>query len=146
MLWLRSNRSFGRLLEFDPVNGKSRELLASELGENVPKKVSGFFDFLNGTLTAIYAFAGRLFLRIGDITIPIEEGITVIASGDASNRSLRVKQRGNELSSINYSIVDAPKFADDPTAFIENEDFDFGLFIANVASSADRRSVALETW
>jgi hypothetical protein len=29
---------------------------------------------------------------------------------------------------------------DDPTPFAEAEDFDFGLFIANVANDAERRS------
>lgn len=50
----------------------------------------------------------------------------------------------DELTSVRYSISDSPRFSEDPTAFVEDEDFDFGLFIANLTSSARRRRIALD--
>ena len=146
MLWLRSNRSFNRLLELDPASGESHEILATALGDKMPKKINGFFDRLGDTLVAVHAIDGHLVLRIGTNVISLEEGIIVLVDGPSNNRLLRVLQNGNEVMSVRYSIADAPKFKNDPTPGIDDEDFDFGLFIANIAASLDRRRVALKNW
>jgi hypothetical protein len=147
MLILQSKSKYSRLLELNDADGTYRETQRVAIDGEFPKiKINGVFDLLNGTLVALYAVAGHIILRIGNKVIPLNKGIEVVVNGDPSNRLLRVNQSGDEVVSVRYSISDAPVFDDDPTPFVESEDFDFGLFAANLASNADRRSVALESW
>ena len=147
MLILQSKSKYSRLLELNHSDGTYRETQRIAVDGAFPKiKINGVFDFLGETLVALYAIAGYIVLRIGNKVIPLNKGIEVVVNGDLSSRFLRVNQNENEVASVRYSISDAPAFDDDPTPFVESEDFDFGLFAANLASSADRRSVALENW
>lgn len=145
MLLLRSNRIFKNLLELDPVTGANRELSQVDVA-SVAGKVNGFFDYLGGVLVAIYALSGRLVLKIGERTIDIVPEVTVSVMGDLNSRQLKVMDKKGEFATLTYAVSNAPKFENDPTSFMESEDFDFGLFVANVTGSADRMSVALETW
>ena len=145
MLLLRSKRIFKRLLELDPITGSHRELESpGNIGE--PVKINGFFDNLNGVLTAIYVYSGQLFLMAGGKVINITERVDVAVSGPVGARQLRVSNENGELMVVTYSVDNAKKFENDPTPFVESEDFDFGLFVSNIAASAERRSVVLEVW
>ena len=146
MLWLRSNHSFTTLLELDPVSGNNREVSSSDLADKGPERINGFFDFLDGTLVALYALYGNLILRVGTEVIPLVDGVNVALESGISNHTLIVKHGERELASLTYSPTDDQKIKNDPTPFIEDEDFDFGLFVKNIASNHDRRRVVLENW
>jgi len=44
---------------------------------------------------------------------------------------------------MHYVLLQAPPIPGDPTPFIEDEDFDFGLFVRNISRSSERRKVLL---
>jgi hypothetical protein len=147
ILILQSKSEYSKLLELNSADGTYRETQKNAVDGTFPKiKINGVFDFLNGALVALYACSGHIILRIGNTVIRLDKGVEVVVSGEKSNRFLRLNQNGIEVACLRYSIADAPIFVDDPTPFVANEDSDFGLFVANIASSADRRSVALENW
>jgi hypothetical protein len=145
-LLLRSNRSFQKLLELNPSTGQCREVPGSEVSGLPPVKANGFFDTLDGVLVGIYAFERRLMLRVGERDIPLDNRVEVTLSGHSRNRKLAVQKDNENLALVEYSILDDWDPEEDPTPFIDDEDFDFGLFVANVASDPARRRVALEEW
>lgn len=145
MLLLRSNRVFKDTLELEPTKGTIREL-TSQNKTGAAVKINGFFDKLDGTLVAIYAFSGHLYLRIGEKSIKIINEISVSATGSAQNRRLTVSDDSGELASVTYAIESVSISETDPTPFMENEDFDFGLFVSNVVSNVERKRVVLESW
>lgn len=147
MIYLQSKRVYSQILELNPQTGEhgivGREALSAHgrMGG-----INGVFDVLNEILVALYALNGKLILRVGDKTMPLSEGITASLSGDPSQRLLRVMQGGIDLVQARYDIRDSLRDKDDPTPFIEDEDADFGLFIANVLSDPSRRRVFLDRW
>lgn len=145
MLLLRSNRVFKNLLELDPVTGGNREFSQANMA-SASEKVSGFFDHLGGVLVAIYAFSGHLILKIGERAISITPEVTVVTTGAPNSRKLEAFDNKIVLATVTYAVTNISKFENDPTSFIENEDFDFGLFVANLIGSTDRKAVALENW
>ena len=144
MLLLRSNRVFKDVVELDPSTGTFRQVAGEK---NVATlKVNGFFEKLNGTFVALYASSGQLFLSVEKNVIKITEGVTATVTGGARNRLLKISDENGELASIAYAIDNSSRFVGDQTPFVENEDFDFGLFISNIVTSAVRRNVVLESW
>jgi hypothetical protein len=147
ILILQSKSTYARLLELNQINGFYRETRRVVIEGVYPKlKINGVFEFLNGVLVALYATAGCLTLRVGNKVMVLDKDVEVIANGDSNSRLLTVNQGGNKVVSLIYSISDASVSSDDLTPFVENEDFDFGLFVANVTSNAGRRCVVLENW
>lgn len=145
MLLLRSNRSFGKVVEFDPVNVGWRELVTDNLSGNEPRKANGFFDFLGGEFVAIFLLEGYVVVQVGGKSFPLDS-TEILVEGGVSSRKLHIKATGQKPLVLSYSLVNEPKFKDDPTAFVDDEDFDFGLFIANIASSQSRQKVIAENW
>jgi hypothetical protein len=146
MLWLRSNHSFDTLLELDPSTEDTRVVRASELSDTAPKKINGFFDYLGATLVGLYAHNGRLMIRIANDVISLDSKISVTVSGEATCRVLTVSRDTGAPLSVTYSLRSQSTCGANPTPFVEQEYFDFGLFVANVVSDTNRRRVALETW
>jgi hypothetical protein len=147
VLILQSKSTYVRLLELNLINGIYRETRRALIEGAYPKiKINGVFDFLSRVLVALYAIAGCLILRIGNEVIPLDIGVEVIVNGDSGSRLLTINKDGNEVVSLIYTISDASVFSDGLTPFVENEDFDFGLFVANVAADSGRRCVVLENW
>lgn len=147
VLILQSKNVYAQLLEINQANGNYRENRRVVIEGAYPKlKINGVFEFLSEVLVALYAVSGCLVLRIGNEVISLDEGVEVAVKGNIGSRRLTINQDCNEVASLNYSISDASVFSDGPNPFAENEDFDFGLFVANVASNAGRRCVVLENW
>ncbi len=147
MVILQSKSKYSQLLELNQSDDTYRETLRVPIDGIFPNiEINGVFDFLSGALVALYADAGHMILRIGSKVIPFEKGLEIVVNGEKSNRRLTVNQNGTELASLRYSISETPAFDDDYTAFVDNENFDFGQFVANIASNIERQRVALENW
>ena len=64
-------------------------------------------------------------------------------AGKPSDRILKILKNNKLLYEIHYSL-DGEKIIDgDPTPFIEEEDFDFGLFMSNISSDKNRKNILL---
>jgi hypothetical protein len=143
MIWLQSNDKYDDLARYDHRNGTFTIVSRKTLDVNEPISTNGFFAMLSNIFVALYNFEQQLFLRIGDKRIPLTDDTIALVSGDASNRQLVVDKTGKEIAHLSYILDDSNQFPDDPTPFIKDEDFDFGLFISNISKNGKRKKVLL---
>ena len=96
--------------------------------------IAGHYGHLGDTLAVLYRVGGTLRLLLDDQDIPVTEGLEMRHEhGETVNR-LTVGTRH-----IDYPRPAAELDEDDLTAFAELEQFDLGLFLANVLGDPARR-------
>jgi hypothetical protein len=143
MIWLQQNSKYDGLAEYEHTSGMFKLSSRKTLGNNVPLKTDGVFSILSTVFVALYCFNQQLFLRIGDDCIPIISDLVITVTGDVNNRKLCVEKAGVVVAQIDYTLDMSDQFSNDPTAFVEDEDFDFGLFVSNVSKRSERQRVIL---
>jgi hypothetical protein len=162
--FLRANTFFS----FDPATGA----LAPSATQGAPK---GVVMELGDQRAVFFAESGRLHLHLGEercvlgkgadlsaeVELPDEDGsrasvvrgpgnepgadtVVVKLSGE-DLRKLRIEKGGKLLLAHSYPNPINPPMEFD-LGMAEEEDFDLGLFIANVASSPERVDFLLEKW
>lgn len=142
MVWLQSNEAFNKLAKFDPTSKTFKEYLRQRLVDNQPQVCNGFFSRLGGSLIAIYGLAGSLFLLVDQQLLEVNKEQVIEVSGPKHARKLKIMQGSETVFEITYSLEGvAQAIPGDPTAFIEDEDFDIGLFASNVSKDPMRRAV-----
>ncbi|MEU6642711.1 hypothetical protein ABZ863_09175 [Saccharomonospora sp. NPDC046836] len=106
------------------------------------KKVDGAFGQLGDILAVLYREDDDVVLEVGNyhFWLGVQTGVSVVHSGSGLNRSLTIVRESSEDSVVvHYPLEEGPVPTElDSTPFIEDEDFDFGLYIANVANSPER--------
>lgn len=143
MIWLQLNSKYDGLAEYDHAKGMFTIASRSTLGGKAPSKTDGIFAILSTVFVALYCYGQKLFLRIGDDCIPLTSDLIVTVSGDIKDRRLIVEKAGSVIANIDYTLDMSDQFANDPTSFIEDEDFDFGLFVSNISKNNERQRVLL---
>jgi hypothetical protein len=136
---IHSFERFGEIRQFDPVTGALTPV-SRLAGSPVP--TYGHYGLLGEKSVVFYRSGASLLLRIEGSTTPLDDTHRVSFQQNGDRRLLRVTDRstGSIVASLEYTLPDpvvAPE--DDPTPFAEAEDFDFGLFVANVANDRGRR-------
>lgn len=143
MIWLQSNDKYDELAKYDHAKGTFTIESRNVLGGNAPPSTEGIFAILSAVFVALYKFGQGLFIRIGDQCIPLTDDVVVTVRGDVGKRLLTVEKAGKEIARFIYVLDSSKKFPDDPTPFIDDEDFDFGLFLSNISTSDKRKRVLL---
>lgn len=138
---LLSHRSFDTVADYDPATGTittfSRK---TEPGRVSSRQGAGVFDNLGGRRVLLYRLAGVLYLQVDDQRITME-GLAVEVHSAKGDRVLRVLADGAIVFELTYRPTHLdPPLSDDPTAFVEEEDFDFGVFLANVSRDRGRQA------
>lgn len=141
MIWLQSNKRFNDLAQLDPDTGVVTMQSRITLGNKVPQNTEGFFAVLSTIFIALYKFGQGLFIRIGNECIPLTDDVIVNVSGNPKNRELIVEKEGQEITRLDYSLDQSKMIVDDPTPFIDDEDFDFGLFVSNISKNTKRKRI-----
>ncbi len=141
MLWLQDNEKYDKLMLLAPDSGQLTPQSRHLLGSEAPTQVDGFFAFLGGVLVALYRCRGELVLRVDHVNIPLADNIVVEVDGPSSRRVLSVLRDGHEIVQRVYAIDESLKFPEDPTSFLDDEDFDFGLYVANISQNRKRKGV-----
>jgi hypothetical protein len=142
MIWLQSNEDFNRVAEFDPVNKSFKEYLREQLAGNLPQVFHGFFSRLGNLLIAVYGLNGHLAVLIDRQLFDINSDETIEVSGPAHARILKIVRGSETAFEITYNLdMVAQPIPGDSTAFVENEDFDIGLFASNISKDPDRRAI-----
>jgi hypothetical protein len=164
-------QNFLRMSEFaafDPETG------ALEIPAPRPSSPVGYFTELGGERVTFYALRGRLQLRVGETVCELGRGAelsavvgledldgvrpprlapaaapfksrTVVSLEGENVRKLKVETDGAVVLRHQYpNPIDPPMEFD--LTMAEEEDFDLGLFVANVASSPDRVDFLLQKW
>jgi len=118
------------LAEYDPLTGAFttfyRKAVPLRVSSAVPQ---GLFDILGDKRVLLYRLDGILYLDVGGKSMPMES-LVVELGPRGSTRTLRVLVKGIVAAEVTY----------EPTPFIEDEDFDFGVLIANVSRDKRRQS------
>ncbi len=105
--------------------------------ESMPwASLEGVFALVGGQVLALYRHE-HLFIRLGRSVIQLD-GANVSREVQTGLATLTVERSGSvEVFGYELPPIDPP-LSDDPTPHVEEEDFDLGLFIANVANDPDR--------
>ncbi|HTW57167.1 MAG TPA: hypothetical protein VMD99_03440 [Terriglobales bacterium] len=138
MILLQSQDSFDKMALLDGPGGNLHWIEK----QNAPRqRLQGHFSQLgNSTLLFYRNNDGSLHFRIDERDIDLSNDIVVIWSpGLATN--LSVVESGKPVLTFQYrSIQLEPPLELDPTPMVEMEDYDFGLFVANVTQDPERRA------
>ncbi|MBA3241759.1 MAG: hypothetical protein H0T60_11085 [Acidobacteria bacterium] len=107
------------------------------LKKSVP---SGGYSIVNGVMCSLYKVGGGLYLRVGEQAFEITDDVKATLNRSAKKHTFQLLRNENLLLEFIYPPpkLDIP-LADDPTPFIEEEDFDFLLFVTNVLNDKGRR-------
>ena len=124
---------FDVVAEFDSRSGDLR--VQPRPAGLPPSGTDGWFSILGGTCVVFYRELGHLWLRVGQRTFDLDGGASVDWEGDDANARFRATDASGTVA-LTYRRE--PELADDPTPFIEDEDGDLGLFIANVMFDEER--------
>lgn len=139
---VESHDRFDDVAEFDPETGALVEYSRATRPNPAPEAVQGHYARLFGTVTVLYRLGSSLWLRIGDEARDLDLASTEVRWDHAHGRStLTLLEHGEPLAQVQYQPGPSGAGLDnDPTAFVEAEDWDFGLFVRNVLDDDSRRA------
>ncbi|WP_339909777.1 hypothetical protein [Symmachiella dynata] len=139
MKWLQSSDLFNDVAEWDERTGVWRVRSKSSEGGEIPSEIDGFYSILSGVFCAIYRSNGELVVRIGEAQIKFSNKVEITVGGPPEKRCLSLMENGIERVKHEYAVNSEP-IENDPTPFVEDEDFDFGLFLSNIAHDPNRQA------
>jgi hypothetical protein len=145
MIWLYSHNEYDYLGRFDPNTGHLKKTSLKGLGSEAPDitEFAGSFPEVKGGLFVLYRHRGQvIFWAFGNEFVL--DGQTIVdVDGSGRNRCLSIKTMGKSVSELEYELLNDGPIPGDLTPFIDDEDFDFGLFVSNISKDQDRREVLL---
>ncbi|MBW2458709.1 MAG: hypothetical protein JRI68_29695 [Deltaproteobacteria bacterium] len=125
-----------RLRELDPETG--------QLGSpSVPRGAQGVFMQLGRTLVVLHTADGGLTLRLGAEVVELAGATAELEGGEL--RTLQILRDGAVIARHVYPNPVHPFMGWDLT-MAEEEDFDLGLYVANVLRSPGRRRHVIDQW
>ncbi|MFG2822553.1 hypothetical protein ACGFX4_24350 [Kitasatospora sp. NPDC048365] len=122
---------FQSVAEFTPATG---ELGPERVRNQAQDRPAGCYGYLDGKLLVVFREGGEILLRALGRTFRVSSGaIRHESRGGVCTLHLDVDtaigyQEPEEIGQLEF----------DTTAFVEAEDFDLGLFVANLAADPDR--------
>jgi len=136
---------FDDLIEYDPVTSKKRKISKKVQPAYIGQAIQGSFSELGKHLVFLFRIDETLHLVIDNEHIVLDNNIRIIRVSDKSDETITfmiIDIFSNEtIIEIKYqkpNIYPALEF--DPTPFVDEEDFDYGLFLSNVLNDVDRRN------
>lgn len=130
---LQSHRSFDLVAEFDTVTGTLEEFSKSCHLERVDsKRNGGVFDYLGVHRILLFRIGTDLLVQVDGHLLNCAD-LSIETLKTPHGRRLSFRSEGVLKISIEYSVSSDLSSHDDLTAFADAEDFDFGLFLANVS-------------
>jgi hypothetical protein len=136
MTLLQSKDRFNDVYEIDLATGSycihDRHTITSPL--------HGFAAILDGYLVALYRHEGQLHVRINRQDLLLDETTTATLNR-AQTHHLMIENRAGQSLNWEYTPprIDPP-LEDDLSACVEEEDFDFGIFVYNIINQPGRRN------
>ncbi|MCP4306108.1 MAG: hypothetical protein GY788_14760 [bacterium] len=141
-----SHERYAEVADFDPESG---DLTIHERSSapNLDEPVRGRYADLLDTLVVVFrSTEGELRLKVGATTIPMDDATTVLWTRRAEDTVLlAIRRPGSVSMDLHYGISDGLLLFEQeqshvPTPMAEAENFDFGLFLANLARDPERRN------
>ncbi len=136
---LESKDHFDQLAELDPDTGTYRFLSRKEQPELATTQSCGGYSLIDGTMVSLYRVDGVLYFRVGDQNFKLTDDVTSKLTREV-NKQVFWLLEGGPLFKFEYVPTDQDiPLSMDPTPFVEEEDFDFLLFVHNVLAEPGRR-------
>lgn len=140
MSLLQSHEKSDRVAEFDPSSGKLEEFSRSKDLQRASQDPVGSYGKVGTKTVILYREGGNLLLRIDGRDFDLAQH-TVRITRIGSTRRVRLLRCLSTVSEWEYQVpVLEPPLSHDPTPFIEEEDFDYGLFLENISRDIARQS------
>jgi|SRR5687768_8586684 len=131
---------FDQLAELD-LRDSSVRFLSRKQHPELSASVAGSFSIVNEMMVSLYRVHGGLYFRVGDQVFQVTDDTTSTLETDGKNRRFRLLERENVLVDLTYLTPELEiPLSIDPTPFVEEEDFDFLLFVHNVLTQPGRRN------
>jgi len=131
---------FDQLAELD-LRDSSVRFLSRKQHPELSASVAGSFSIVNEMMVSLYRVHGGLYFRVGDQVFQVTDDTTSTLETDGKNRRFRLLERENILVDLTYLTPELEiPLSIDPTPFVEEEDFDFLLFVHNVLTQPGRRN------
>jgi hypothetical protein len=121
----------------------SPEIEKRQIESHEKEETNGRFEYLGSVIVAEYVFDGNIYIRVNEKTIKVSPKIGAYVIKRKKERILTITDDGCPVINVFYEIAEEWDPINDPTPFIDDEDFDFGLFIANIISNPNRQKVML---
>jgi len=139
VLILESNDRFDDIAELDTATGRITWYSRRKHREIDTTAIDGHIAVVDGYPVCLYRLDGELNLRIGAVTVELMDDASVRLTGEGI-RVLSIRRRGVECCKWSYArpVIDPP-LSKDTTFGVEEEHFDFGLFVRNVMADPARR-------
>ena len=137
---LQSEDKFDQLAELDPSTGTYRFFSRKQHPELTIGSPAGGYSIINGTTLSLYRRDGVLYFRAGDREFELTHDVISTLTQEDNNRVFQLIRDGNALFILRYPPpVHEVALSIDPTPFVEEEDFDFLLFVHKVLTETGRR-------
>lgn len=137
---LQSKDEFDALMELDAITGSHRILSRKQHPEITNTPVAGGYSVVDTIPACLYRRDNALYFRLGEDECQITDDVESVLAREDGYSLFQLVRNGKLLVDFKYrsSPPEVP-LRIDPTPFIEEEDFDFLLFVHNVLEQADRR-------
>lgn len=141
MLCLQNNEDFARIGVLASASGGKLQESGREVLQQVPQaRIVGAYSRVGDRIVGVFRSAETLYLLIDDRAIAWQCVQSVVLEDQAANRRcLRVVVPGEEIL-IDYARpVLEPPLSSVYEPFVEDEDYEFCLFVRNIAADPVRR-------
>ena len=137
---LQSKDEFDEVMELDPITGRQQILSRKARPEITSIRPSGGYSIVNGVVVCLYRVDSALYFRLGEEEFKITDDASSILVRENGHRLFQLIENGNLLVNFRYRCpANEVPLSIDPTPFIDEEDFDFLLFVHNVLAQDERR-------
>jgi hypothetical protein len=137
---LQSHKSFDTMADYDPATGTFVTFSRGAEPARASGQKAGAFDSIGGKRVLLFRLAGMLYFQVDSQRMRMDH-YTIELRSVNGRQVLRVLSNGKVVLELTYDppLLDPP-LAEDPTPFVEDEDFDFGLFLSNLSRDRSRQS------
>lgn len=145
MMWLCSNDDFDCIAQFDPQTGSLKKYSKAALDHDAPQctEIVGNFSEVKHARLVLYPSDNRVIFRVNDAEFVLDGRTIIDVSKCQATRQMTIRRDGALVLEFKYELMRDNSIPNDPTPFVSDEDFDFGLLVSNISKSAARRDVLL---
>ena len=153
-----SHQNYPQTAEFDPTSGALTVIADRATTPNGETQTNGLYALLGESTVVFFSSRGQLCIRVDGTNFPADEQLSLkwrlIRPSEYDANSNLVSRAESELALSHPEVgrvqlrypsgpADGPPLSEDPTAFISDEDYDFGLLINGIITDSERRRVML---
>lgn len=143
---LQSKNKYHRLASLDIVSGRIEWRHRNKDFDPPIQSLQGSIGKIGKHILCLYKYDDVLHFRVDTKDFELTKDVTIgIENLRCRRRRLSILKNGREIFEFTYfRPINPIPLSLDPTPHIEEEDFDFGLFVYNVANDSQRRAVLFQ--